>query len=590
MELTQTKLNGVSDDLVNTGKNSIDPTKISIDEAWSTNVCRKYERQRREGDGTVTEVWVIADLICDCVFGTGQMPISVPNEDYMSRYESGPEWFDHHFLISHCQLLFHRYHRKDLQLVNIMYGGQPVQASEVFMMDSQVQCIYSIFHGNGHYVLMEMDLQQKVVRIIDGLGTSLNQWGGYVKKVLQRIGKISLASLARFEGENGSDNSRMILNEESNGGWSLVGPETYIKQKDGHSCGPIAMMKLLSVFNRLPEGTLVEQLTSNEIRKITMGDFRSLLNEFRENEDKRISVTVPKRRQSNVARSTEAMSPGQTESNSCVETIDEPENVDVDIIDQNRKDALAKKSEFRQLMEGKMISMREKSMREKELIQRSAKVGDCVKMKSPGPTESNSCVESIDEAENVDVDIIDQNRKDALAKKTEFRQLMEGKMISMRDKDLIQRSAKVGDCVKMKLDKREVPHAKALLGVAYNVGKGGGAQVVTTDGIISSDGDAYYVPVDRYSVIPEDTVQSVVPESLQRLRASILSGLFEAEVTKKSSMVAAYMAEYGWTSTATGGCGCKKKCRGQCGCKKKLMACGEGCRCRGKCGNPFNTN
>ena len=116
------------------------------------------------------------------------------------------------------------------------------------------------------------------------------------------------------------------------------------------------------------------------------------------------------------------------------------------------------------------------------------------------------------------------------------------------------------------------------------------AQVVTTDGIISTDGDAYYVPVDRYNVIPEDTVQSVVPESLLRLRASILSGLFEAEVTKKTSMVAAYMAEYGWTSTATGGCGCKKKCRGQCGCKKKLMGCGEGCRCRGKCGNPFNTN
>jgi hypothetical protein len=308
----------------------------------------------------------------------------------------------------------------------------------------------------------------------------------------------------------------MILNEESNGGWSLVGPETYIKQKDGHNCGPIAMMKLLSIFNRLPEGTVVEQLTSNDIRRITMGDFRSLLKEFRDNEDKRISVTVPKRRQSNVARSTEGMSPGQTESNSWLEIIDEPENVDVDIIDQNRKDALAKKSEFRQLMEGKMISMREK--------------------------------------------------------------------------DLIQRSAKVGDCVKMKLDKREVPHAKALLGVAYNVGKGGGAQVVTTDGIISTDGDAYYVPVDRYNVIPEDTVQSVVPESLLRLRASILSGLFEAEVTKKTSMVAAYMAEYGWTSTATGGCGCKKKCRGQCGCKKKLMGCGEGCRCRGKCGNPFNTN
>jgi hypothetical protein len=53
-------------------------------------------------------------------------------------------------------------------------------------------------------------------------------------------------------------------------------------------------------------------------------------------------------------------------------------------------------------------------------------------------------------------------------------------------------------------------------------------------------------------------VVSVVPEVLLALRTTNIRGKFHPERWKKTTMVVAYIAEYGGTTVVTGGCRYKK--------------------------------
>jgi hypothetical protein len=86
-----------------------------------------------------------------------------------------------------------------------------------------------------------------------------------------------------------------------------------------------------------------------------------------------------------------------------------------------------------------------------------------------------------------------------------------------------------------------------------------------------------------------EAIEAVVPIELQKECAAILCGQFKQDLSKQTSMAAAYKEEYYGSSIVTGGCKCNKTCRGNCGCRKKKMACGDGCNCGGVCVNPFNT-
>jgi hypothetical protein len=183
----------------------------------------------------------------------------------------------------------------------------------------------------------------------------------------------------------------------------------------------------------------------------------------------------------------------------------------------------------------------------------------------------------------------EQVRDEAIRMKTTYRATMQRKMRMQRQKCVEERSAQLGDCVKMSLDKRDIPHARGLLGVVCNVARGGGIQVVTRAGVISCGGKVYYVPMDKYSIITVKAIEAVVPTELQKVRAALLCGQFKQDLSKQTSMAAAYKEEYYGSAIVTGGCKCNKTCRGNCGCRKKKMACGDGCNCGGVCVNPFNT-
>jgi hypothetical protein len=265
-----------------------DEGNVSVIEERAMTAYKEYHER-----GTENSEWLHGDLTCGCVFPTGQMPVFLPTNDFMDRYEKGTEWYEHHFIIGHCQLLFHKYHRPDLVLVNIIFNNNEIEGAEICTVDEQVRTVYAIFHGGDHFVVMEMNLRNQAVYIVDGYGYALDRWAPCVKKVLIRIGKVSIGSERNFQRGSGSDRSMMTMTFENGDEWLLFGPVTFIKQGP-YDCGPNAILKLMSVFGAIPPDTVVEMLKGSDVRRITMANYRSLLQQFEDSVKDGLSVRIPK--------------------------------------------------------------------------------------------------------------------------------------------------------------------------------------------------------------------------------------------------------------------------------------------------------
>ena len=163
--------------------------------------------------------------------------------------------------------------------------------------------------------------------------------------------------------------------------------------------------------------------------------------------------------------------------------------------------------------------------------------------------------------------------------------------------EMEKRIAKIGDAISIKIDPRDVPGARGILGVVYKVAKGGGVLAVCTLGIFASGKEPFWIPMDQYGVIT-DTVTLTAEMSM--LRVSILMGTFEQpagaklvtlqhvhrsrhETRDKESVQDEDIAEAEDPYT------CKKKCTKRCRCVKRNGVCSERCGCGGSgCGNPLN--
>jgi hypothetical protein len=139
----------------------------------------------------------------------------------MERYERGTDWYDHRFIVGHCQLLFHKNHRPDVVLVNIIFSNNAIEEADICNVNEQVRTVYAIFHGGDN----------QAVYIVDGSRYALDRCAPYVKKVLIRIGKVSIGKERNFRFGSGSDRSNTKMTLENGDEWLLLGPIMFIEQR-----------------------------------------------------------------------------------------------------------------------------------------------------------------------------------------------------------------------------------------------------------------------------------------------------------------------------------------------------------------------
>ena len=97
------------------------------------------------------------------------------------------------------------------------------------------------------------------------------------------------------------------------------------------------------------------------------------------------------------------------------------------------------------------------------------------------------------------------------------------------------KAAEVGDLIKVRLDQRDVKTMTnmqhVIVGFAYSVTAGGGAYLVTTEGIAGkrrtgSKGGVTPIPFppDQYVIMNE---YAAIPSNMQEIRNDILNGYFD---------------------------------------------------------------
>jgi hypothetical protein len=83
-----------------------------------------------------------------------------PSLSVARHVTNGTEWYDYHFIIRHCQILFHKYYRPDVVRVNVMSNNTPVTQEEICNINEDIRTSHAVLPGGTRYVVMELHVRQ----------------------------------------------------------------------------------------------------------------------------------------------------------------------------------------------------------------------------------------------------------------------------------------------------------------------------------------------------------------------------------------------------------------------------------------------
>ena len=143
------------------------------------------------------------------------------------------------------------------------------------------------------------------------------------------------------------------------------------------------------------------------------------------------------------------------------------------------------------------------------------------------------------------------------------------------------------------------------MAIVYDVSSPRGGILAATElGVISSHGEPFWIPIDRYGVLHE---HATVREALSQLKIEILMGTYNPDTEPRITLQQLHRVYHEGVPGVDdddgdedeesdeedgnngNGCTCQNnKCSGRCRCRRDRVACTARCRCAGHCNNPAN--
>jgi hypothetical protein len=133
--------------------------------------------------------------------------------------------------------------------------------------------LVSLLHCSSHYVVIVVDLLLKHVSVFDGLNVyktshSTISWGPYAIFLLKRANLIPFEKPFKFRAVKNKDKPVSRYHCVTSMGTHTLAMDYFVKQEDGHNCGPIAGCKMMDLF-RVPGLSIpAKRLEQKENRKI----------------------------------------------------------------------------------------------------------------------------------------------------------------------------------------------------------------------------------------------------------------------------------------------------------------------------------
>ncbi|KAG7340014.1 hypothetical protein IV203_006417 [Nitzschia inconspicua] len=106
--------------------------------------------------------------------------------------------------------------------------------------------VVSVLHGSDHYVVLELNATDRTIWICDGKHYDLLTWTCHITNILKRTGMIGLDVTPEY-GAKSDYAAQLYVKVDGKHEWS-VKSTALVSQIDDHNCGPIACLKLWTLF------------------------------------------------------------------------------------------------------------------------------------------------------------------------------------------------------------------------------------------------------------------------------------------------------------------------------------------------------
>ena len=579
--------------------------KYSFEEAKQLDKKRCLQLPSRpNGRKLKSYDFLFPTLLCDCC-PQGSALISVGDNKYFDDCENTNRWLESDFLSSFGTLAAHFSHGNNTiitrRFIPCNYPNDEVDESQCYSFSPAPTSLVSVFYGNSHFVVAEMDIPNKVCTISDGLRYPLSTWKDHIINVLRRCNLVDIDCIATFDRKsNILEFDHYLISKK----WTVRYDAELERQRDSYNCGPIACLKLNQIF--CCKDTF-EDLDVSSYRSFVRRRFEYLLQKFssdlsvshrvREGEEssKELSISsstqidcfcfensaadeliirLPccnKRQHANCAYKWLQIS-GRC--SHCREEVKEIEFQGAKIPIGNVEgiiDSHYDKAERNDFILSKQISTPLKCKAYSTLPPSDARLKDG----TPLDEEKTPLREA------------DRQRGIAAGMKRKRQKIQAQKMIDYRDSQ--DNGVGVGAIVTVALDSRDVTHAAGIRAVVYNVKENTGGILACCESGVVVQGQTkcdYWIPIERYRVTCRPDEFGTSTDKLSEIRRQVLDKSFSPSTRPRVTLTEAHKYETGRSPKRRRACKCKDgKYTGRCGCVSNNLLCSSSCSCGGNCSN-----
>ncbi|KAG7372159.1 hypothetical protein IV203_018302 [Nitzschia inconspicua] len=309
-----------------------------------------------------------------CLFRNQEMLLLIGYETYNREILVPDRWWETGYIATFAALLGHSVHRPDLMFVHCQEENSIVTEGLTENLGAKVKTVLSVVHSNDHYAVMEIHIDSRTICICDGMSRSLHGWQQHVLHVLKRTRMIAIDCKPTFvdgfgttfvEPGKSADTVHLMINNSRE---LTIKKTIFVRQKDGWNCGPIACMKLWTMF--APGEVDVCSLHPQEYKRVVVAKFnalvRTLMKEItwsaEENSERR-KCELKKSSEQSVIVDTETRSGTKTAGSSIGEDGGrQPPKTETDVRNEARRVACIKRKRNQEIQAEKMVRLRNETL------------------------------------------------------------------------------------------------------------------------------------------------------------------------------------------------------------------------------------
>ncbi|KAG7343991.1 hypothetical protein IV203_021999 [Nitzschia inconspicua] len=183
-----------------------------------------------------------------------------------------------YYIGSFAAMVAHSAHHSNLMYIHCEQEKTKVDEDMTIQLPKRVHTLVSVLHSNEHYAVLQINVRDKNVFICDGRMYSLETWTNHITNVLKRTRLLELGVEPHY-GTKYDYHKEMFLKVNGRIEWKIK-CDPLVLQDDLVNCGPIACLKLWSIFS--PGEIDVENLEVKEYREKVVNKCNELVEKLKD--------------------------------------------------------------------------------------------------------------------------------------------------------------------------------------------------------------------------------------------------------------------------------------------------------------------